>query len=132
MYCIKNQFPLSVVSYLPYIVTNPVSNLQGTRLNSTSIFLSWTAPPSLGGGQGYEIHTKFANTSTQSVKVHTTTDTSTVVTHSIKDVTSYEIFVVAFGGNLPSLPISLATITTLAGKECIFNRYHSDVNIVFR
>lgn len=89
-------------------MTGAPSNLTATRLNLTSVLLSWS--PSLTVDVlGYEV---FYDDDAKRLSEVVDGATQEAIIQSIKLDSNYTVFVVAFGGNLPSEYSNVVTIST--------------------
>ena len=96
------------------IVTDTPTNLTVMRIGLYQGIVSWSPPVSNDPAvSGYEVFYDLPNGTRLSVE-----DNSLMITLSIDSVLSYPVFVVAFGGDLPSSP---NTGTLQEGKKNVLN-----------
>lgn len=113
-----------IYSFL-FAVTDAPVNLEAHRINSSSIYLTWSPSSS---AEGYEIFHKSQNTTRESVIVSEEV-TSMVLSHLADGNVEYYIFVVAFGAEdwLPSDSSNVVMVAPETGKKCVGNfLYHYD------
>ena len=104
------------MSLLQILVTNTPSNVTYTKTGQTSILLVWSLPNSNTSIViGYEVFLYISN----GTRVSTETNTTELNITSLQlNESYYIIFVVAYGGDLPSDHSSAIVISQLQGKQC--------------
>ena len=93
------------------LVTSCPFNLTAHKTSPSNITLTWSAPLGDEHVKGYEVFYIQQDGKKESIMLNGYTNTHTSLTGLVED-TEYTVYVVAFGGDLPSIPSNSVSITT--------------------